>query len=105
MNIGCVIYTKNFETGQLRATWNFKYKNNISEGSGIAEGSINNFYDGQYRIIYYNNLMEKLNEYDLIITKSAEYYILDWFQNNIKKYTGIGKLNGEDLIAGWTKIE
>ena len=104
MNIGCVVYKKNFEDGSLDADWRFESQNETNFGTGKAMGNPGNNYAGKYKITYFNSHGVATGVYNLIITEEKETYKLQWFNEDRLKYSGIGMRNGEYLIASWKKI-
>jgi hypothetical protein len=104
MSIGCVIYTKNHTTGELTATWSFYDGTDIMEGTGHANGKAGNDYPGEYKITYYDNNKSNIGEYKLIITKAKESYVLEWYQDENQKFTGIALLQNSKLMGGWKLI-
>ncbi|MDZ7723664.1 MAG: hypothetical protein U5R06_12885 [candidate division KSB1 bacterium] len=103
MNVGCVVYKKDVNTGKLFADWKFEYQGNCATGRGIGIGPIGNDYKGKYSIIYYNEQGESNGEYLLTITNDNKIYKLEWYQDEIMKCYGIGMMHDDLLIAGWIK--
>lgn len=102
MNIGCVIYKKDFTTGKMDADWRLATNAKIVTGTGKATGIAGNEYSGKYNITYYNSKGIDVGSYELIITDLDNSYRLEWYQDGIRKYTGIGMLSENLLISGWT---
>jgi len=101
VNIGCVIYKKNFEKGSLDADWHFEINRKQVNGTGKAIGNPGNSYAGEYRITYFNEKDEDIGTFDLHIKKENDFYTLNWFNNNELKYVGTGMIYNNSLIAGW----
>ena len=101
MNIGCVIYKKDVQTGGLTAKWHFENETTVVGGTGEATGSPGANYAGEYEITYYPDGADPDGPYDLAIDGEDSYYKLSWSQNGELKYSGIGMLNGPFLVAGW----
>jgi hypothetical protein len=104
MNIGCVIYTKNFTTGEIVAKWSFDDGKNIMEGTGIANGMRSNDYVGDYKITYYDNDKNNIGDFDLVITKDNNSYKLKWYKDQILKFTGVALLVNSHLTGGWKPV-
>jgi hypothetical protein len=102
-NIGCVVYNKNFISGQMTAEWCFIFDNKLMKGTGKATGGSGEKYSGKYFITYYNSKGIEAGSYNLIIKEADNFYFLQWFQDEVLKYSGIGMLSGNSLIAGWKK--
>ena len=104
MNIGSVVYTKEFLTGKMTAVWNLQNGDKIVTGTGIAQGDAGATYSGTYRITYYTADKTEAGSYILKINEVFGSYYLNWYCNDILKCSGIGMLNENRLIAGWSKI-
>ena len=104
LNIGCVVYKKDFKTGKLDSNWHFAFNDKFVTGTGKAIGSPGEKFSGKYSITYYNSKGIDVGSYDLIITESNNSYRLQWYQNGTLKCTGIGMLSENLLIAGWMKV-
>ena len=104
LNIGCVVYKKDFKTGKLDANWHFASNEKIATGTGKANGTPGNKYSGKYVITYYTLKGIDVGTYDLIINELNNCYRLQWFQDGVLKFTGIGMLSENSLIAGWMKV-
>jgi hypothetical protein len=102
-NIGCVVYNKDFQNGKMTANWHFRLDNILMKGTGKATGEPGEKYSGKYFITYYNSRGIEAGSYDLIINEQNDLYFLQWFQDKSLKYSGIGMLSGNSLIAGWKK--
>jgi len=101
MNIGCVIYKKDFNDGTLKADWQFIINNQQVQGTGIAKGKPGKNYEGNYTIVYIDSEGNKSKEYDLRITIIDNIYHLKWYENNCLKYVGTGMMYEDVLVAGW----
>lgn len=101
MSIGCVVYTKESETGILIAKWTSLKESGIKTGTGNAMGAKGSQFEGDYQIQYYNNAGEPTSKFDLKIEKNNEKYLIYWIQNEEVKYYGIGQIENGKLIAGW----
>ena len=104
MNIGCVIYDKDVQSGSLTATWFFEDNKKV-KGTGIATGVPGKNYSGKYVIVYIDEYGNKSNKYDLQINNDNGFYTLKWFLNQELKYVGTGMIQGKFLIAGWKKYK
>lgn len=105
MNLGCVIYQKDFKSGDLSANWHFIIDNKIIGGTGEAIGKPGKKFEGKYIINYYDFEGNKSKPYNLFIKKRKNVYILEWYQEEKIKYSGIGMLHDDNfLIAGWKKM-
>ncbi|MBN1501416.1 MAG: hypothetical protein JW982_14745 [Spirochaetes bacterium] len=104
MNIGCVVYEKYFNTGELTAEWTFDSGTGIVEGTGHATGKPGNNYDGDYKITYFDTNGNSAGEYDLNITIEKNSYILKWHQNGTMKFTGIALQVDSKLMGGWKPV-
>ena len=54
MNLGCVIYKKEFLSGNLSADWHFEIDNKYISGTGKAIGEPGKKFEGKYIITYFN---------------------------------------------------
>ncbi len=104
MDIGSVIYKKDFVTGDLTAVWNHAVDGTIVNGTGKARGEAGNTYVGRYSVAYFLSDHSDAGIFDLEISKEQNAIKLDWYKNGELLYTGIGQINGDRLIAGWRKI-
>lgn len=104
MDIGCVMYAKNFTTGEIAAKWSFDDGKKIMEGTGHATGAKGNEYAGSYQITYYDNDKNNIGEFDLIITKEKNTYSLKWHNDKILKFTGVALLIDSTLAGGWKPV-
>jgi hypothetical protein len=102
LNIGCVVYKKDFATGKMNADWRLATNGKIVTGTGKATGIAGNEYSGKYNITYYNSKGIDAGSYELTITDLDNCYSLEWHQDGILKYVGIGMISDNFLIAGWT---
>lgn len=105
MNIGSVIYQKDFSTGNLTAIWNHTIDGKILSWTGLAKGNIKESYAGKYVVEYYLHDNSPAGTFDLSIIKEGSSWLLVWSINNIPLYTDIGQINGDSLIEGWIKTE
>jgi hypothetical protein len=105
MNMGCVIYEKDFQSGKMNANWRFSFANKFETGTGKAIGDPGENYSGEYAITYYNSHGIESGHYDLMITELKDCYRLEWYQGEILKCFGIGMRSANLLIAGWTKLQ
>lgn len=101
MNIGSVIYKKDFSTGKLNAKWNLRTEKGFISGTGLAEGPAGSSYSGEYSIIYHNSDGSDSGPFILKISEKDGNYLLNWFRNENKVCTGLGMLHNNVLIAGW----
>jgi hypothetical protein len=102
-NIGCVVYNKDFLSGKMTADWRFIFDDKHMQGTGKATGESGEKYSGKYLITYYNSKGIEAGSYNLIINEVNNFYFLQWFQDKALKYSGIGMLSGNSLVAGWKK--
>jgi hypothetical protein len=103
MNIGCVVYKKDFESGTLIADWQFIINDQQVKGTGIATGNPGKNYEGDYTIVYYDSKGNQSKKYDLEIKNAEKFYTLTWYENKILKYVGAGMIYKDVLIAGWKR--
>lgn len=101
MNIGCVVYKKNVDSGDLSANWHFAVNNKKIKGTGEATGTPGKSYAGEYKITYYNEKGMNDGTYDLHIKGEGGFYVLRWFRHDELKYIGTGMIYNGSLIAGW----
>ena len=105
MNIGGVIYKKDFISGKLSADWYLETNNKLIGGTGKAIGDPGNRYEGKYIIYYYDFKGKQSNPYELFIKRKEKTYILEWYQEDRLKCSGIGMLHDNNsLIAGWKNV-
>lgn len=105
MNIGCVIYKKDFLSGGLQADWRFAIKGRQVKGTGLAKGDSGNAFEGNYSIVYRDNDDNVSPEYNLTIDYSSDFYLLRWYLDGVLKYSGTGMVYQDVLIAGWKSCE
>ncbi len=103
MNVGTVVYKKDFETGKMEASWNYAAENKVHSGTGKATGEPGDQYSGEYIITYYDSAGENPDTNKLIIKEEQNYYLLEWFKNGKLSASGVGMLEGNSLVAGWEK--
>lgn len=104
MNLGCVVYKKSFDSGNLFANWCFSFDDELLSGTGTATGQPGEDYVGEYVITYYDASGAQRGTYNLLIEKNDSFYELKWFQNKILKHQGVGMLQDNDLVASWKKV-
>ena len=104
MNLGCVIYKKEFLSGNLSADWHFEIDNKYISGTGKAIGEPGKKFEGKYIITYFNFVVKNSKPFDLFIIKKESIFILEWYQEEKLKCSGIGMLHDNILIAGWKNI-
>ncbi len=104
MNIGCVTYAKNRDSGELRADWRLVKHDSISKGYGIAQGDKGGQFEGIYSISYYLEDDTPTGTFELTIEKKGNSYLLYWFQNSIQTCCGVGMVEHNTLIAGWNNL-
>ncbi|MFW6255096.1 MAG: hypothetical protein ACOC41_09240 [Chitinivibrionales bacterium] len=104
MNIGCVVYTKDPQTGNLTADWHYAPENNPVTGTGKAQGMPGEQYAGEYVITYYNAVGIEAGTFTLHIEEKQAGFSLIWYQDGKKKYTGCGMMHENVLIAGWKRF-
>ena len=102
-NVGSIIYEKNFQTGELKAQWNYNINDQVLSGTGIAKGISGNQFAGDYVITYYTNGLEETASYKLVISEKEGQILLQWYDNEVLAYCGIGIIKYNFLIAGWSQ--
>jgi len=105
MNLGCVIYKKDFISGKLSADWHLEINSKFIGGTGKAIGEPGKKFEGKYIINYFDFEGNKSNPYELFIKRKEKVYILEWYQEGKLKCSGIGMLHDNNsLIAGWKNM-
>jgi hypothetical protein len=100
-NIGFVLYTKSHAPGTLNARWMFtdKYK-----GPGIATGGPKEGFAGKYHVRYFYDSGEFSDEYDLIIEKTEDVYVVSWLVDGKVRAIGVGMEVEDGLAVGWRRV-
>jgi hypothetical protein len=104
MNIGCVVYKKDFKTGSLSADWRLAINGRNVNGTGKATGEPGDNYSGEYVITYFNSENIDLGTYNLTISEHSNCFNLEWRQDDKLKCVGTGMLYDNCLIAGWKNL-
>lgn len=99
--IGYLRYHKNFTTGKIDAVWSYYTDGQFFSGTGIATGSQGNTFAGEYEITYYTDGITESSVFKLVITQEKNQFMLRWFQDEVLKCSGIGRVEGDVLTAGW----
>jgi hypothetical protein len=100
-NIGFVAYEKGDEPGILTARWEHS---DYGTGTGIAEGSPSEGFEGEYVIRYFDTLGALQAERNLSIEKRGESYRLSWFHDGRKTAEGIGRIISRSLCVGYHDV-
>jgi len=100
-DVGVVEYSKDTLKKCINAKWYSNVDGKTSSGTGIAVGELNDDYAGEFTVTYYNPEKTKSISYKLVITKSIDYYDLEWFSDKGKEYFGIGFEYEGKLYAGY----
>ena len=100
-NVGFVLYTKSHAPGTLNARWLFgeNYR-----GSGIATGGPREGFAGKYHVRYFYENGEFSDEYDLVIEKAGDIYIVSWIVSGEVLCNGVGMEVEDGLAVGWRRI-
>jgi hypothetical protein len=99
--IGYVRYQKNVIRGTIDAIWFYHNDGQFFAGTGIATGMPGNTFIGEYNITYYTDGSKDSSNFELVITKKGDQFMLEWFQDEVLKCVGIGCVAGDVLTAGW----
>jgi len=101
-NVGFVLYTKSHAPGTLNARWLFgeNYR-----GPGIATGGPREGFAGKYHVRYFYENGEFSDEYDLVIEKEGDIYIVSWIVNGEVVCNGVGMEVEDGLAVGWRRIK
>ena len=100
-NIGFVLYTKSHAPGTLNARWMFTDKR---RGPGIATGGPKEGFAGKYHVRYFYDSGEFSDEYDLIIEKTEDVYVVSWLVDGKVRAIGVGMEVEDGLAVGWRRV-
>ena len=101
-NVGFVLYTRSHSPGTLNARWMWgnKYK-----GPGIATGGPKEGFAGRYHVRYFYDSGEFSDEYDLVIEKTDDTYLVSWIANGKVSAIGVGMEVENGLAVGWRRVD
>jgi hypothetical protein len=102
-NVGTIIYEKNFETGQINAVWSYFIDGKVTSGTGIAHGGQGDQYIGNYIITYSTNGMPETSIFKVVISEKEDQIVLEWYDEEVLSYFGIGIIKDNILTGGWSK--
>ena len=80
--------------------WGNKYK-----GPGIATGGPKEGFAGRYHVRYFYDSGEFSDEYDLVIEKTDDTYLVSWIANGKVSAIGVGMEVANGLAVGWRRVD
>jgi hypothetical protein len=80
--------------------WGNKYK-----GPGIATGGPKEGFAGRYHVRYFYDSGEFSDEYDLVIEKTEDTYLVSWIANGKVSAIGVGMEVANGLAVGWRRVD
>ena len=80
--------------------WGNKYK-----GPGLATGGPKEGFAGRYHVRYFYDSGEFSDEYDLVIEKTEDTYLVSWITNGKVSAVGVGMEVENGLAVGWRRVD
>lgn len=104
-NLGCVVYSESMDG--IVAEWIYNREGKIERGSGkgirLSQLNRNRRFEGEFEIIYIDELGNKSPEISLTILFTSGHYSLTWKIDNAITDVGIGIETHDKLLVSYKK--
>ncbi len=86
----------------MAADWYMRVDGQFQAGSGKVVGDNDGQFAGEYEVTYFNLQNERIATFDLSIQHNNDGFELIWRTAGEIKFEGIGRVEGDTLIAAYT---
>jgi len=99
INVGVVVYTQGESPGMYDAQWSHSTN---GSGTGRLTGGPASGVEGIYKALYFDEQGKEKFSLNLTIRNQGDQYALAYTLDGETICTGLGKLVGDSLVAGYT---
>ncbi len=99
INVGVVVYTPGESPGIYDSHWSHSTN---GSGTGQLTGGPVSGVEGMYNALYFDEQGKEKFSLELTVSNEDGHYALIWTLDGETICTGLGKLVGDSLVAGYT---
>ena len=99
INVGVVVYTPGESPGTYDTQWSHSTN---GSGTGRLTGGPVSGVEGIYKALYFDEQGKEKFSLELTVRNEDDHYALNWTLDGETISTGLGKLVGDSLVAGYT---